>query len=83
MEINRFKPFVNYGIGILYLDEDQRGGGDDDDAGLLLNVGFGFDVYISDRVSFGSSVLFNFMPSEVLDEHFFFSWHVGTLSFHF
>lgn len=82
-ELYRMKTYYNFGAGLVFLDEDRRGGADDDDAGLLLNVGFGLDFYASDRLSFGTGVLFNFMPSDVLDEHFFFSWQVATLSFHF
>jgi hypothetical protein len=79
----RLEPYVNFGIGVVYIDEDQRGGRDDDDAGLLLNVGFGADFFVSDRFSVGTGVLFNFMPSEVQGENFFFSWQVAVLSFHF
>ncbi len=82
-QLNRLKPFYQFGAGVLFIDEDNPGLADDDDAGLLLNLGVGVDLYLNDRVSFGTSVLFNFLPSEVGDEHFFLSWQIGTLAFHF
>jgi hypothetical protein len=76
------QPFVQGGLGLAYLNRDNRRG-DDDDVGFLLNFGFGVDYYVRDDLSIGSDMLFNVLPDETLGENFFFSWRVVSLSFHF
>ena len=76
------KPFVQGGLGLAYVKEDDRRG-EDDDVGFLMNFGFGAEFYLTDRGSVGSNVLFNFMPDKVLDENFFFSWQLVTFRYMF
>jgi hypothetical protein len=75
-------PFAQAGIGLAYLEKDQRQG-DDDDVGVLLNVGGGARLRLSDSFGIGSSLLFNYVPGEVVDEQFYFSWDVIQGVFYF
>lgn len=81
-DARRLHPFVRGGIGILFLDEENRPG-DDDDAGLLLNVGGGARYALDDRFAIGSTLLFNFLPADVHDENFFISWELAQVEFKF
>lgn len=81
-ELEALQPFVQGGLGLAYLNRDNRRG-DDDDVGFLLNFGLGVDYYLRDDLSVGSDMLFNVLPDETLGENFFFSWRVVSLSFHF
>lgn len=79
-QLERLKPYVEGGVGFAYIDKD---GHDDSDTGLLLDFGFGANVALNDRVSLGTGVLFNFLPAELVDERFFFSWRVLSVGFQF
>ena len=69
------------GVGFAYLEEERIG--DDDDIGFLFNFGGGIQYEASDRVSLGTRMTFNVMPSSVLDEDFVFSWQLLTLRVRF
>ena len=75
-------PYLQSGLGFAYFDEDRRDG-DENEVGFLINVGCGLEYYLMDNFAFGSSMLFNFMPGEVLGERAFFSWQVLTCTFRF
>ena len=77
------KPFLEAGIGFAYIHEDQHGGHTDDDVGLLVNLGFGLFWFFTDDFAVGSRMLFNIMPAEVVDDHFFYTWEVVTFRFQF
>ena len=81
-ELERLKPFIEGGLGFAYIHEDRRNHRDDE-VGFLINFGFGLDYYVTDTVAIGSSMLFNFLPDEVQDEHFFFSWQIIGVRFDF
>jgi hypothetical protein len=81
-EVRRLKPLVEGGLGLAYMDADRRHGGADD-TGFLLDFGGGLQYFVDDRIAVGSEVLFNFVPGEVLGDHFFFSWQLVTLNFLF
>jgi len=78
----RVRPFVNGGLGLLYLKKDRRGP-DVDDFGFLFNVGTGAEFILSPDLSLGTHMLFNVIPDKVIDENFFFSWQVVTARFLF
>ena len=80
--LERLKPFVQGGMGLAYLQKDNRRG-DNDDVGFLFNFGFGADYHLTNELSLGSNILFNVMPDKVLGENFFFSWQLISASFHF
>lgn len=75
-------PFVQGGVGFAYIDKNGRGSGRED-VGFLFNFGAGADLFVTDRLSLGTSVLFNVLPGEVEGEEFFFSWQLVTFSIHF
>ena len=70
-----FEPFAQAGAGIAYLEKDQHPG-DNDDVGFLLNVGGGVRLKLSEKFGVGSSLLLNYLPADVVDENFYFSWDV-------
>lgn len=78
----RFEPSLFAGIGFAVINNDDRGA-DTQDAGFLINAGFGMDYLLSDRVSLGSRMIFNFLPGGTLDEDFFYSWEVGSIRLNF
>jgi hypothetical protein len=71
----RFKANLQGGIGFMYAELDRRGG-DRDDTSFLIPVGGGLEYRISDGISLGSTLLFNFTDlNEVRNENF----HVALL----
>lgn len=82
-DVRRLRPFVQGGLGFAYLEKERSGRSDRDDTGFLFNMGGGVEYFITDNFALGSNVMFNILPDEVVDEHFFFSWQVGTARFVF
>jgi hypothetical protein len=80
--VRRLEPFVNAGLGMAYI-EKERGNSDRDDVGFLMNGGVGAQYWFADEMAVGTHMMFNGMPDDVLDEHFFFSWQVVTFRFRF
>lgn len=78
----RFEPNVFGGIGFAVINNDDRGG-DTQASGFLANAGFGLDYLLSDRVSVGSRMIFNFLPGKTLDEQFFYSWEIIGVKLNF
>jgi hypothetical protein len=77
-----WKPFLQWGLGLAYLEEDNRLGRNDE-TGFLANFGFGFEYCLTNQIALGNSLLFNFLLDEVLDQNFFFSWQFVTVRFTF
>lgn len=75
--LDPLKPFIQGGLGFAYLNNEDCNC--NEDVGFLVNFGLGFDWFLSTNLAAGTSVLFNFLPDEVLDEDFFFSWQVATV----
>jgi hypothetical protein len=63
--------------------ENEERGGSSRGAGFLANAGFGIDYALSERVSVGSRMIFNFLPGRTLDEKFFYSWEIIGLKLDF
>lgn len=76
------KPFVQGGLGIAYIGEDHQDHWRDD-VGFLINFGCGLEFFLSDRISLGTNILFNFLPVDTLGENYFFSWQFVTFRFQF
>jgi hypothetical protein len=81
-ELKNLKPFLQVGMGFVYMHKDQKHH-DRDDVGFLINPGFGVDYYLTDKFALGTNMLFNVVPGDVLDQHFFFSWQVLTATYKF
>jgi len=75
--LDRLKPFIQGGIGFAYRNNEDCDC--NEDTGFLVNFGPGVDWFLAGNLAVGSSALFNFMPGDVLDDDFFFSWQVVTL----
>jgi hypothetical protein len=80
--LDRFRPNLFAGIGFAVLENKDRGG-NNRSAGFLANAGFGIDYVVSERVSIGSRMIFNFLPGGTLDETFFYSWEMGGIRISF
>ncbi|MFQ5654918.1 MAG: hypothetical protein ACE5GW_09330 [Planctomycetota bacterium] len=78
-DVQRLTPYVQGGVGMTYLEKERPGGRDDADTGLLFDFGFGVDYEVGDKLSVGTSILFNLLPAELSDEHFFVSWQLLSL----
>jgi hypothetical protein len=78
----RFEPNLFAGIGFAVIENGQRGGSNRD-SGFLVNAGVGLDYLLSDRLTIGSRMIFNFLPGGTLDETFFYSWEVAGVRLNF
>jgi hypothetical protein len=81
-DFDRFHPYGFVGMGFAYLKDDNRPK-NDSSAGFLINFGFGLEYQVSNRFFVGSQMMFNFLPEEVLDEDFFYSWQIAGARFTF
>ena len=75
-DFDRFHPYGFAGMGFAYIEDDNRRN-DNSSAWFLINFGFGLEYQVSDNFFIGSQMMFNFLPEEVLEEHFFYSWQIG------
>ena len=48
-----------------------------------MNAGFGLDYILSDRLTIGSRMIFNFLPGGTLDETFYYSWEIAGVRLNF
>jgi hypothetical protein len=80
--LDRFHPHFFGGIGFAVIENEERGGSNRG-AGFLANAGVGVDYALSERVSVGSRMIFNFLPGRTLDEKFFYSWEIIGLKLDF
>jgi hypothetical protein len=80
--LDRFLPYGFVGMGFAYIEDDNRRNSNSA-AGFLINFGFGLEYQVSERFFVGSQMMFNFLPAEVLDEHFFYSWQIAGARFAF
>ncbi len=83
-DASRWTPFVQGGVGFLYLDRERTPApGSNDDIGLLLDAGGGVRYRVNDPISLGSQMMFHLMPGGVLDDNFYFSWEIVQVVFNF
>ena len=75
-DYDRVHPYGFVGMGFAYLEDDNRRN-DNSSTGFLINFGFGLEYQVSEKFFLGSQMMFNFLPEETLEEHFFYSWQVG------
>lgn len=76
--LDRFHPNIFGGIGFAVIENDKRGG-DKKSAGFLVNAGFGLDYQLSEHLSIGSRMIFNFLPERTLEQKFWYSWEVAGI----
>ena len=81
-DFDRFKPLFFAGMGFAVIENDDRRG-DNRSAGFLINAGFGLDYQLTQRLSIGSRMIFNFLPERTLEEKFFYAWEMGGIKFAF
>ena len=80
--LDRLRPHFFGGIGFAVIENKDRGGSNRG-VGFLANAGVGIDYVLSERVSVGSRMIFNFLPGRTLDENFFYSWEIIGLKLDF
>jgi hypothetical protein len=80
--LRRMTPYAQFGLGLTHIDKENRRR-DRDDTGFLMNLGFGVDYAVTKNVSFGSRMLFNILPEDVLNENFYYSWQVAAIRYRF
>jgi len=78
----RFKPILHMGLGLAYLDWDGAHG-HHSEARFLINFGLGFEYFITDYFALGTDLIFNVLPVELDDTHFFVAWQIVTVRFQF
>jgi hypothetical protein len=78
----QLQPFVHAGVGLAYINKEERGRVRDG-IGFLVNAGGGARYWLTPSFALGSTVLFNFLPAETVDENIFFSWQVVTATVRF
>ena len=79
-KLSKLRPFLQGGAGITHYDDDDR---DDDDTGFLMNMGLGAEYAVSERVGFGSNIMFNVAPTFRPSQAFYWSWQFLSLRFRF
>jgi len=79
--LDRLTPYVQTGLGFTYIEEGRRN--TRDEADFLVNVGLGADYALTEQVSVGSRMLFNFLPDKVMGQGFYYSWQVASLRYRF
>jgi len=77
--LDRLHPFIDGGVGLAYIEKDDRRG-EDEEAGLLLAAGGGFEYELTDSLAVGTSLLLDFLPGNIAGEGFFFSWQIAALT---
>lgn len=81
-DFDRVIPYGFAGIGLAYIEREKRGD-DGDGTGFLITTGVGVEYQVSERVFFGSQMMFNFLPSKTQGETFIYSWQMGGIRFAF
>jgi hypothetical protein len=73
------RPYGSLGLGIAFLENDDRASGrDDEDVDFLLTPGFGVEYAISDQLFAGTAMQLDVIPAGATGERFVFSWQVLT-----
>ncbi len=80
-QLQRLTPYLQTGMGFTYIEEGRRN--TRDEADFLINLGGGADYALTEHVSVGSRMLFNFLPDKVLGQGFYYSWQVASLRYRF
>lgn len=81
--MRRFKPVVEGGGGIVFVSVDPPGsGGSNFNAGAIFNFGLGFDIFLTNSISLGNHMYFNFLTPNIADR-FIFSWQFVVFKYFF
>jgi hypothetical protein len=77
--VRRLEPYVQTGLGLSYWNRDSGR----DDTEFLLNFGGGLDYRVSDSVSLGTRMLFNFLPNKIFGDTFYYTWEMVSFRYRF
>jgi hypothetical protein len=80
--LKRFKPCIQTGLGFALYNVEIPTVGSDTETGAVLNLGLGFDIFITDSFALGNHLIFNIMLP-MIDERLIFSWHFLKASYLF
>jgi len=87
-DLAALEPYVHLGLGFSHWDAHGYKGVHDDDTEFMLSPGFGVEYRFTKHLSLGSQMLFNVIPSAILedtriDKRFYYSWEVLGLRYRF
>jgi len=74
---HQFLPYLQAGLGLVYMDRDGHGSGTD----LVINCGGGVRLLTGDGYRIGTNLLYNSVPGEVADDDSYFTWEIIHFSF--
>lgn len=78
-ELADWHPYAHMGIGLMYLeDEDRRPFRDDEDVDFLINTGVGVEYALSRKFFMGTGLLFDVIPAGAVGNRFVFGWQILT-----
>lgn len=79
-ELADWRPYLQMGMGLIYLqDDDRRPGRDDEDVEFLFDTGVGLEYALSQRFFMGTGFLFDVIPGGAVGNRFVFGWQILTL----
>ena len=78
-ELADWYPYAHMGMGLIYLENDDRAPGrDEEDAAFLFTVGTGIEYSLSDSFTLGTGFLFDVIPGGAVGDRFVFGWQILT-----
>jgi hypothetical protein len=77
-------PYAHMGMGLIYLEDDNRAPGrDEEDADFLFVMGTGVEYELSDSFYLGTAFLFDIVPAGAVGNRFTFGWQILTFRYEF
>ena len=81
--MRRFKPVIEGGGGIALVNIDPAKPGDSKfEAGAIVTFGLGFDIFLTNSISLGNHMYYNFLTPN-LSDRFMFSWQFVVFKYFF
>ena len=80
---DRVHPYAIAGMGFAVIDNETNGRDGSAATGFLIDFGAGVEYQVSEKVFFGTQMIFNVLPDEVKGEQFYFAWQLSGIRFAF
>jgi hypothetical protein len=75
-DFKEIRPYLHVGMGLIYLEDNDRSPRDEEDTDFLITTGFGVEYEIKENFLIGTGMLFNAIPSGAIGEKFVFGWQM-------
>ena len=76
-ELDALRPYGHMGMGLVYLENDDRAPGrDDKDVDFLFTIGLGVEYALREDFLVGTGMLFNVIPTGAVGQNFVFGWQL-------